>query len=216
MNDPALNSALKWGILNSDATRNDPNAPQADPSKGLSAEAINALFGQKSQAELMKENMAAIKSPEVDKDNKLVAFDNYLQLIEQIDNANNMEPLGLWIPLVEELESAEPEIRQMAAECVSAAVQNNSKAQERALILGTIPKLVDMAVNDNDTRARKKAVLAISSLIRNFQAGLDAAWKVLPDEHKTGDKPDSMDMDEVDQVIKSLRAKIALTQSTAS
>jgi hypothetical protein len=79
----------------------------------------------------MKESMAAIRSPDISLPNKLIAFDNFEQLIEQIDNANNMQPLGLWTPLLAVLESEEPDLRRMAAWCMGTAVQNNIKAQER-------------------------------------------------------------------------------------
>lgn len=85
----------------------------------------------------MKESMAAILSPEITLSNKLVAFDNFEQLIESLDNANNMEPLGLWTPLVDLLGNEEAELRKMAAWCVGTAVQNNVQSQERVCIHST-------------------------------------------------------------------------------
>lgn len=129
--DPGLNELLKWSVENSAASREaSDSAPSRGPS-GLSAQALSALLGGPSDADLMRESMAAIKSPDQSLENKLVAFDNFEQLIENLDNANNMEPMGLWTPLIEELSHAEAEIRRMAAWCVSTAVQNNIKAQER-------------------------------------------------------------------------------------
>lgn len=82
----------------------------------------------------MKESMAAIQSPDISLPNKLIAFDNFEQLIEQIDNANNMHNLGLWTPLLAVLQSDEPELRRMAAWCMGTAVQNNVVAQERVRV----------------------------------------------------------------------------------
>ena len=101
------------------------------PARGLDAQALQALMGGPSDADLMKESMAAIQSPEISIPNKLVAFDNLEQLIEQIDNANNMQNLGLWDPLLAVLESDESDLRRMAAWCMGTAVQNNVLAQER-------------------------------------------------------------------------------------
>ncbi|KAF1989184.1 Fes1-domain-containing protein [Aulographum hederae CBS 113979] len=136
MNDPGLNNLLKWGVENSAASRNDPNvqAPR-NPSSGLDPQTLAALLGGPSDADLMREAMNAITSPEVDLDNKLIAFDNFEQMIENLDNANNMESLKLWMPLVEQLNSKEADIRRMAAWCVGTAVQNNIKAQERVSLL---------------------------------------------------------------------------------
>lgn len=131
-----MNQLLKWSIENSEATRNDPTAsndPKASRPSGqsINAEALASLMGGPSDADLMRESMAAIQSPDISLDNKLIAFDNFEQLVETIDNANNMESLGLWTPLVQLLDSEEAELRKMAAWCVGTAVQNNVKAQDR-------------------------------------------------------------------------------------
>lgn len=131
-----MNDLLKWSIENSDAARQptDPNDPSSVPppsTRGLNAEVLAALFGGPSEAELMKEAMAALLSDEVDLENKLIAFDNFEQLVESIDNANNMEKLGLWTPLIGLLQHKEPDMRRMAAWCVGTAVQNNEKGQDK-------------------------------------------------------------------------------------
>ena len=137
--DPNLNQLLKWSIENSEASRTDTSsttdtkAQREDwpAGRSLNPEALKALMGGPSDAQLMQEAMASIQSPNVLLEKKLVAFDNFEQLIENLDNANNMESLGLWTPLVGQLESEEPEIRKMAAWCAGTAVQNNSQAQDR-------------------------------------------------------------------------------------
>lgn len=134
--DSGLNSLLKWGVENSDASRQgtdptDPSSTSPNSTRGLNAEALAALLGGPSDADLMKESMAALLSDEVDLENKLIAFDNFEQLFETIDNANNMEPLGLWSPLVSLLQHKEEDMRRMAAWCIGTAVQNNQKAQDK-------------------------------------------------------------------------------------
>lgn len=134
-----MNQLLKWSIENSDAARNDPTTatdPKAErqdwPSgRGLNQEAIKSLMGGPSDAELMKQSMEAIQSSDLSLENKMVAFDNFEQLIENVDNANNMESLGLWIPLKAQLNKDEADMRRMAAWCIGTAVQNNIKSQER-------------------------------------------------------------------------------------
>lgn len=135
--DPGLNQLLKWSIENSETTQNDSTDPKAERPSGqvLNKEAIRSLMGGPSDADLMKLSMAAIQSPDVSLDDKLVAFDNLEQLIEIVDNANNLESLALWTPLVTELSNAEAGIRRMAAWCIGTAVQNNVKTQERASVL---------------------------------------------------------------------------------
>ena len=137
-----MNQLLQWSIENSEATRNDPSAAtgsidERPSARSINQDAINSLFGGPSDAELMKQSIAAIESSDLSLENKLVAFDNFEQLIETIDNANNMESLGLWTPLIKQLDSTEADIRKMAAWCLGTAVQNNVKAQERVSSLHT-------------------------------------------------------------------------------
>lgn len=205
-----LNDLLKWSIKNSDSSRNaQPAEQRSDPASGLSPKMLAELLGGPSDADRMKDAMHAIVAPmeQVDLDNKLIAWDNLEQLIEQIDNANNMEPLGLWAPLLKQLENAEPEMRKNAAACVSTAVQNNIKSQEKALSLGAIPTLAKLAVDDEDQGVRKKAIGALSSSVRNFQPGMDELEKALPDtlwKSSTAGQ-DAADMDSCDEVIQTLR-----------
>jgi hsp70-interacting protein len=128
MNDPNLNTLLKWGVENSNVSEG-----AEAPKTTLSPEALAALFGgnQKSDAQMMKDNMEVIKRDDCDLEDRITAFDNFEQLIENLDNANNLEALNLWIPLIEQLENKEVELRRFAAWCIGTAVQNNIKTQEK-------------------------------------------------------------------------------------
>jgi len=133
-----MNKLLKWSVENSQQQANGITA--APPStneaaRNLTPDMINALFGGPSEADLMKAAMEVLLSEESDLENKLVAFDNFEQLIESIDNANNLEPLGLWTPLVQLLKHEEADMRRMAAWCIGTAVQNNEKAQDRVRVM---------------------------------------------------------------------------------
>ncbi|KAI1432638.1 nucleotide exchange factor Fes1-domain-containing protein [Xylaria sp. CBS 124048] len=146
MADKNLNNLLRWSIENT-ATGPD-GTTDAAPRSTLDPETLAALMGGPSDADLMRESMTAIVSPdpEVTLESRLVAFDNLEQLIESIDNANLLSKLGLWTPLLECLANPEDKIRLMAAWCVGTAVQNNEPCQERLVALGGIEKLVRMSV----------------------------------------------------------------------
>lgn len=207
---PAMNELLKWSVENSSASAADPNAP---PSKTtLSPEAMSALFGGPSDADLMKASMEAIYStdPEVTVENKVIAFDNFEQLIENLDNANNIEALSLWKPLLDCLAHDEKEIRKMAAWCVGTAVQNNEKSQKCMLKAGGVPLLVKMCVDEQEDKdVRRKAVFALSSSVRNHQGGMDVATEELGKLGKSGEKIDATDMDACDVLIGGLREEAA-------
>lgn len=201
--DPGLNSLLKWSVENSDTTR-DPNAPITEP-KTMSADALRALMGGPSEADLMKEAMTVIVSSAASPDSKMIAFDNFEQLVENIDNANNLEPLGLWTPLIGQFDSPEADMRRMAAWCVGTAVQNNVKAQERCLAVNGVAKLCKLATKDEDKAVRRKAVYALSSSIRNYQPATNEAVKLLPKEFVGPDQVSATDMEVIDAIMEKLR-----------
>jgi len=209
--DPGMNELLKWGIQNSEAASNgEPPDESVKEPRGLSADALRALMGGPSDADLMREAMAIISSadPEVTHDAKMTAFDNFEQLVENIDNANNLEPLGLWSPLMAQLESPVADLRRMAAWCVGTAVQNNSKAQERLLAVNGIDKLCQVAVDDADKAVRRKAVYALSSGVRNYQPAMNEAVKRLPEEFVGQNEPvAASDMEVIDAIMGKLRDK---------
>jgi hypothetical protein len=209
MVDKNLNELLKWGIENTPTANANANGEStATPSEhrsNLTPDVLAALMGGASDADLMMDNMAAIMSPdpEISLQSKLTAFDNFEQLIESLDNANLIDNLGLWTPLLDCLAHDEAEIRLMAAWCVGTAVQNNEPCQERLVALGGIERLVRMAVGerlpppprppaatggeddkkkegdetkgtgDETTDVRRKAIYALSSAVRNHQLAMN-------------------------------------------
>ena len=211
--DPGLNSLLQWGIENSAAS--NPNADGTQPSqsietpksRGLNAEALARLMGGPSDADLMREAMTVIQNPESTLDSKMVAFDNFEQLVESIDNANNLDQLGLWDPLIAQLSSTESSLRKMAAWCIGTAVQNNMKAQETLLGMDGIPVICRLAVEDDDEEVRKKSVYALSSEIRNYQPGMNEAVRCLPKDIVGPDQVSASDMEVIDAIMGKLREK---------
>ena len=204
----SLNGLLQWGINNSSTQNGETTGQNHDPNRGLNAKALAELMGGPSDADRMRYAMTAIIAPfdQVDLENKMIAWDNLEQLVEIIDNANNMESMGLWAPLIQQLDSPEPGCRKMAAWCLGTAVQNNVKCQEKLLDSGVVPKLAKLVTEDSDQAVRKKAVSALSSEVRNFQPGLDELEKNLPKNLWASRRGvDAGDMDAVDEVIQKLR-----------
>lgn len=72
-------------------------------------------------------------------------------------------------------------------------------------MVGSIPALVKMAIEETDGGAKRKAIYALSSEVRNYQPGLDAALKALPEEFKTDGAIDAGDMEGIDTLIDKLR-----------
>ena len=210
MGDKRLNDLLRWSIENSDDTKNEPQAEQPHTSQ-LTPEVMAAIMGGPSDADLMKASMEIITSgePDVSLEDKLIAFDNFEQLIEGLDNANNIANLSLWTPLLEQLQHEEREVRKMAAWCVGTAVQNNVKTQERLLAMGGVPSLVQIATKDSEHGdVRRKAIYALSSAGRNYQPAMDVIVEELGNTGTAVGKVDAADMEAVDKVINGLREKV--------
>ncbi|KAK3378032.1 nucleotide exchange factor Fes1-domain-containing protein [Podospora didyma] len=201
----------------------------AAPRSQLNPEVLAALFGGPSEAELMKAAIAVITCPTTTSqnddgegatlENKLIAFDNFEQLIESLDNANNLENLSLWAPLLSLLSDSEAEIRRMAAWCVGTAVQNNARTQERLFAMGGIPQLVALATSPNEPEAvRRKAIYALSSAVRNYQPSMDAAVDELTklQKHDAGKQVDATDMDAVDEVMNALKRRVSAAAAAAT
>ncbi|KAM7206489.1 hypothetical protein V8F20_002615 [Naviculisporaceae sp. PSN 640] len=209
-----------------DAPLGDPSAPSGGgtaastaPPRAIDPNVLNALFGGPSEAELMKAAIEVITSPpeeNIPLEEKLIAFDNLEQLVESLDNANNLEPLALWSPLLSMLEHEEAELRKMAAWCVGTAVQNNVKTQERLLAMGNpgLPTLVKIVVNNDEVESvRRKAVYALSSAVRNYQPALDKLLEEMVrhgvEGHEEKKDVEATDMDAVDGIIGALKRVIA-------
>ena len=211
MADKGLNSLLQWSIENSATSKDSEPEQPPPPVRPIDTEALKALMGGPSDADLMLEAMTVIEHPDATLANKLTAFDNLEQLVENIDNANNLGSTGLWTPLVRQLESPEADLRRMAAWCIGTAVQNNIKAQEACLKQGAIPRLASMAsgAGEQDVGARRKAIYALSSEVRNYQPGLDEAIKNLPKAIAPEGGVNATDMDAVDRIIEGLRGQLS-------
>lgn len=75
----------------------------------------------------------------------------------------------------------------------------------QCLIVGAVPKLVQLALHDDNLATRKKAIFALSSEARNYPPGLDALLKELPKEYIPDKTLDAGEMEDVDLVIEKLR-----------
>ncbi|KAL2142078.1 hypothetical protein VTI28DRAFT_1591 [Corynascus sepedonium] len=205
---PSDNNSSSTPTTTATAADTGATSRTAPAGTNLNPEVLSALFGGPSDAELMRAAMEVIRDEQATLENKLIAFDNFEQLIESIDNANNLEPLALWTPLLATLEHDESELRRMAAWCVGTAVQNNVRSQERLLAMGGLPTLVRLAIEEGENVAvRRKAIYALSSAVRNYQPAMDVVADKLK-AHGKGEKVDAADMDAVDDLIGWLKQKV--------
>lgn len=214
MGDAVLSTLLKWSIENSDKPgadgTNEETVNGSTSNRGvLDKELMAHIMGGPSEADLMKQAMSVIHHPEATYENKMIAWDNFEQLVESLDNANNMSNLNLWTPMLEKLDDPSAEVRSMVCWCTSTAVQNNIKTQEAFFGTGALPKIVSLSHSDPDATVRRKAVNAMSSTVRNYQKAMDEVLQILPAHLRTAQTIDANDMEAVDELVHKLRENAA-------
>ncbi|OMJ22740.1 Hsp70 nucleotide exchange factor FES1 [Smittium culicis] len=93
-----MDKLLQWSIVNTkaDAPVDKKKLEQLDP------EIIDMILGKPMSTQML-EIMDIIESPVVSIEDKEVEFDNLEMIVEQIDNAANIEPLGMWPRLLAQL-----------------------------------------------------------------------------------------------------------------
>lgn len=133
---------------------------------------LNQLFGGPDEVALMKESIAVAHNPKVETKDKEIALDNFEMLIENMDNANNIENLGLWHPIVDLLKNEVPDdLRIIVCGIIGTAVQNNPKSQEDFAKTNGLQELVKLAGDGQKKALQNKSLYAISSYIRNYKPG---------------------------------------------
>ncbi|CAJ0861736.1 1201_t:CDS:10, partial [Entrophospora sp. SA101] len=139
----------------------------------IDPEIIDYILG-KSDAVYMKEAIEVISNTEETIENRKIAFDNLEMLVEQIDNAVNIENMNLWPKLISFLSLPEVPLRILAVWVCGTAVQNNPKAQKAFAEHGGIKVILDILNNlDEDLEVKSKALYAISGAIKHFKSGLE-------------------------------------------
>ncbi|KAG7092122.1 hypothetical protein E1B28_008496 [Marasmius oreades] len=167
-----MESLLKWSIQNS--TPGDGSKPP-EPRKDLNPEIINAILG-KSDAEQMKDDIAVAVDTNRSEDERVDALDHLEMLVEQIDNANNLEKLKIWAPLHALItsDSSTPPVVLQALWVIGTALQNNPAAQDSYLSLNPLPTLTSFLSRNTNVspQVRSKVIYVLSGLLKHNATAL--------------------------------------------
>ncbi|EAU87822.1 adenyl-nucleotide exchange factor [Coprinopsis cinerea okayama7 len=179
-----MESLLRWSIQNSTPLDSAPSDRPPARREDLNPEIIDMILG-KSDAELMKEDVAVAVDTSKSEDERLNALDHLEMLIEQIDNANNLEKLKLWEPLQSILTSdASKEIKVATLWVIGTAVQNNPAAQDVYRELKPLPTILSFLSPQTSTiEERSKAIYTLSGLLKHNAPALkdlsQSGWETL-------------------------------------
>ena len=180
MDNPMLNSILRWSISQTDTgSERDPNAPpmEMDPEK---REFLERVMNQmvEDEGKSMKDLVEAIKGPEQSLEQASVKVDALEQAIDRCDKIDYAVGFhsfanGLF-PTIELLETSEHgNVRATAAELIALVVKDNPPCQAWAFEGQALPRL--LALHRGEVRdggpvgetEKIRAVAALSALIQH-------------------------------------------------
>lgn len=154
-------------LLNWSLAQNDPET--AAKAGAPDPELLAKLFGaKKDDATLMLESISIVQNNEVSKEDKLIALDNFEMLIENLDNANNIENLKLWPTLISLIDNSDTELSSQVCGIIGTSVQNNAKCQDDfSNYEDGYTKLIKNLELQDSFELKNKSLFALSNLIRN-------------------------------------------------
>ncbi|KAI8907840.1 armadillo-type protein [Gorgonomyces haynaldii] len=151
---------LAWATVNAQSEDNTVNRPL----QPLDPKWVDVILG-KGDAIRLKECFEVVYSDK-SLEEKLQAFDEIELLVESIDNANDLRPLGLWPKLLKALEFEEDELRMFSLWVIGTAIQNNEKAQQAFYDFEALGHILRALEQDKSIKVRQKALYCLSSAIR--------------------------------------------------
>lgn len=167
-----------------------PVEPMSEERKEWLREALaHVCKGQMDEVEQMKQCLAVLRKEgmseqekegeeemdEEEEDERESAFEMLSELCENMDNARDLMSLGgLDLCVSQYLCHAQSGLRWRAAQLIASCAQNMPEVQVHLLSIGTLPKLLQLTDSDPHPTVRVKALYAVSCLVREQEAGLQA------------------------------------------
>uniref|UniRef100_J3S0Y3 Nucleotide exchange factor SIL1 n=1 Tax=Crotalus adamanteus TaxID=8729 RepID=J3S0Y3_CROAD len=99
---------------------------------------------------------------------KITALFDLEYYVHQVDNAKDLLSLGGLQLLINGLNSSEPLMKEYASFVLGAALSSNPRVQVAAIQGGALQKLLVILATDQSLAVKKKALFALSSMLRHF------------------------------------------------
>ncbi|XP_075993110.1 hsp70-binding protein 1 [Genypterus blacodes] len=167
-----------------------PIEPMSEERKVWLREALaDVCRGQTDEVEQMKQCLTALGKEEVtereregeeemdeeEENEQESAFEMLSELCENLDNARDLMVLGgLDLCVSQYLRHSQSGLRWRAAQLIASCAQNMPQVQVHLLSIGALPKLLQLTDSDPNSTVRVKALYAVSCLVREQEAGLEA------------------------------------------
>ncbi|KAM9843684.1 hsp70-binding protein 1 [Aulostomus maculatus] len=165
-----------------------PAEPMSEERKMWLREALaEACKGQMDEVEQMKQCLAVLckegmnekegeeEGDEEDEDERETALEMLSELCENLDNARDLVTLGgLDLCVSQYLCHTQSGLRWRTAQLIASCAQNMPQVQDHLLSIGALPKLLQLTDSDPHLTVRVKGLYAVSCLVREQEAGLQA------------------------------------------
>ncbi|NXJ13741.1 SIL1 factor, partial [Odontophorus gujanensis] len=118
--------------------------------------------------EIMDKLISKFNSSASTLDEKVAALYDLEYYVHQVDNAKDFLSMGGLRLVIEGLNSTEAILKEHAAFVLGAALSSNPKVQIEAIEGGALQKLLVIVATEQPQAVKKKALFALSSLLRHF------------------------------------------------
>uniref|UniRef100_A0A8C3H0A4 Nucleotide exchange factor SIL1 n=1 Tax=Corvus moneduloides TaxID=1196302 RepID=A0A8C3H0A4_CORMO len=118
--------------------------------------------------EIMVKLISKLNSSASTLDEKVAALYDLEYYVHQVDNAKDFLSMGGLRLVIEGLNSSEAALKEHAAFVLGAALSSNPKVQIEAIEGGALQKLLVILATEQPLAVRKKALFALSSMLRHF------------------------------------------------
>ncbi|TRZ14965.1 hypothetical protein HGM15179_012141 [Zosterops borbonicus] len=118
--------------------------------------------------EIMVKLISKFNSSASTLDEKVAALYDLEYYVHQVDNAKDFLSMGGLRLVIEGLNSSEASLKEHAAFVLGAALSSNPKVQIEAIEGGALQKLMVILATEQPLAVKKKALFALSSMLRHF------------------------------------------------
>ncbi|NXI34561.1 SIL1 factor, partial [Galbula dea] len=118
--------------------------------------------------EIMVKLISKFNSSASTLDEKVAALYDLEYYVHQVDNAKDFLSMGGLQLVIEGLNSSEAVLKEHAAFVLGAALSSNPKVQIEAIEGGALQKLLVVLATEQPLAVKKKALFALSSMLRHF------------------------------------------------
>ncbi|XP_069073219.1 nucleotide exchange factor SIL1 [Pleurodeles waltl] len=149
-------------------TRKEEVKQKFRPIEELKQEFERLQMNIESDFQIMTRLLQVLNSSKSTLDEKSAALYDLEYYVHQVDNAQDLLPLGGLQLVINGLNSTEPVLKERSAFVLGAALSSNPKVQIKAVEGGALQKLLVILATGQPLPVKKKALFALSCLLRQF------------------------------------------------